>query len=354
MAEQRTFASDNNSGVHPDIMAAISAANAGHVHAYGDDEWTAEAVHVLRDHFGSTAEVYPVFNGTGANVTALSAMAGPGTAIVCTANAHITVDECGAPERFTGAKVISVPVADGKLRPADVEPQLEVVGVEHHSQPKAVSIAQATEYGTVYTPAEISELATFCHDNGLALHMDGARLANAAAFLDVRLRDMTTDAGVDALSLGATKNGALLAEAVVLLNPRLAGDFKYVRKSGAQLASKMRYISAQFVAMFRGELWLELAAASNGMAARLSEKAMRAGVHITQPTQANEVFALVPDEEVGPLQAVSDFYVWDAHPAGHPGTTEVRWVCSWDTTAEDVDRFAAALAERAPGWKVPR
>jgi threonine aldolase len=339
--QPRTFASDNNSGVHPDVLVAIAEANGGHVHAYGEDPWTERGLRAVRTHVGEDAEVSFVFNGTGANVLALTAMTRPGHAVVCANSAHIAVDECGAPERFTGCKLIIVESPDGKLTPALVEPTLSVVGVEHHSQPKVVSISQVAETGTVYTPDEVRALADFCHSRGLYLHMDGARIANAAAAMGVPIAAFTVDAGVDALSFGGTKNGLLFGEAVVIFRPELAEGFKYLRKSGGQLSSKMRFIGAQFAASYGSSLWLETASHANAMAARLAAGAQAAGVELAWPTHANEVFAVLRTSKVPALRAaVSDFYDWETRANG---TTVVRWVCSWDTTEEDVDRLVAAL-----------
>src|SRR5688572_627859 len=252
---ERAFASDNNAGVHPEVLAALAAANVGHVRAYGDDPWTERAVRLLRGHFGADAEVHFVFGGTGANVLGLQCVTQPYHAIVCPRTAHIAVDECGAPERFTGCKLIALDTPDGKLRPADLEPLLHHAGDQHHSQPRVVSVSQSTELGTVWRPDELALLAAAAHRHGLLLHVDGARLANAAAALDLPLRALTTDAGVDVLSLGGTKNGLLGAEAVLFLNGTRAPDFKFVRKSGMQLASKMRFLAAQFEALFADDLW---------------------------------------------------------------------------------------------------
>ncbi len=338
MSPARTFASDNNSGAHPAVLAAIAAANTGHMHAYGDDPYTEHAVEVLRGHLGAQADVFFVFNGTGANVVCLSALLKPYQAVICPATAHIATDECGAPERFTGSKLIGVPTADGKLRPADITAQLGGMGVEHHVQPRVVSISQVTELGTIYTCEEIRALADAAHSAGLLLHMDGARLANAAAALDVPIRAMTTDAGVDALSFGGTKNGMLFGEAACFLTPGLVSDGKYVRKNAGQLPSKMRFVAAQFSALYEGELWHELASHANAMAERLADGAAAvSGVEIVQVRGANEVFARLPREHVAAMREVADFYEWD----GSPGV--VRWVASFDTTEQDVDGFLAVM-----------
>jgi len=335
--ERRGFASDNASGAHPAVIAAIAEANRGHVHAYGDDPWTSRARELIKEHFGSQAEAFFVFNGTGANVTALQALMRSFEAVICPESAHINSDECGAPERFTGGKLLAVATPDGKLTPALVEGAIRGVGFEHAVQPCVVSITQSSEYGTVYSPAELAALARVARAHGLKLHVDGARLANAAAALGCTLGEAC--AGADVVSFGATKNGAVLAESVVFLDPVLAADFKYVRKQSAQLASKMRFLSAQFIALLEADLWRENAAHANAMARLLAERAgMVPGVRITQPVQANEVFAVLPHDAIAPLQAEFDFYTWDER------ADEVRWVASWDTTEEDVERLVAALA----------
>lgn len=334
---RRGFASDNASGAHPAVIAAIATANTGHAHAYGDDPWTGRARELVKQHFGEQAEVYFVFNGTGANVTALQALMRTFEAVICPASAHINSDECGAPERFTGGKLLAVPTPDGKLTPALIEGAITGVGFEHASQPRVVSITQSTEYGTVYAPAELAAIAATARAHGLKLHVDGARLANAAASLGCTLGEAC--AGADVVSFGGTKNGAVLAESVVFLDPALAADFKYIRKQSAQLASKMRFVSAQFVALLEDGLWLENAAHANAMARLLAERVGAIpGVRITHPVEANEVFAVLPHAIIAPLQAEFDFYTWDER------ANEVRWVASWDTAEADVERLAAALA----------
>ena len=341
----RTFASDNNSGAHPAVLIAIAEANDGHFHAYGDDPWTARGIRAVRSHVGEHADVFFVFNGTGANVTSLSSLLGNGDCIVTPATAHVATDECGAPERFTGCKVVGVPTADGKLRPADVEPLLAAHGNMHHVQPRVISISQVTETGTVYTPDEVRALADLAHANGMFLHMDGARVANAAVALDLPVRSFTTDAGVDVLSFGGTKNGLLFGEAVCFLTPGLAEHYLYERKSGGQLASKMRYVGAQFAAAYGSSAWREMAGQANAMAARLAAGARTAGVELMWEPQANEVFALLAPDAGERLRAVADFYDWE--PRGD--RVIVRWVCSWDTTDEDVDRFIAAIPAAMEG-----
>lgn len=335
---RRALASDNWAGAHPDVLAALAEANAGHALAYGYDEWTERAVGAFRAHFGEGAEVFWAFNGTGANVTALQACVHRWGAVICPETAHIATDECGAPERFLGGgRVLAVRTPDGKLTPELVEPLLHGFGNEHHSQPEAVSITQSTELGTVYAPEEVRALAEQAHAYGLRLHVDGARLANAAASLGLPLRAFTTDAGVDVLSFGGTKNGAMLAEAVVFLDSALARDFRFIRKQSAQLASKSRFIAAQFLALLEGDLWLRLAERSNAMAIRLADGLRRLGVELTQEPRANEVFAILPAEVIEPLQETCAFYVWDE------ARSEVRLVASWDTTSGDVDGFLAEL-----------
>jgi threonine aldolase len=330
------FASDNYAGAHPDVLAAVADANAGHAVAYGGDPWTARAEQLLRDHFGEQALSYLVFNGSAANVLALRALCRPWECVACAAQAHINVDECGAPERIGGIKLQAVPTQDGKLTPEHVEWLLVRRGDEHVVQPRVVSVTQSTELGTRYSPYELHALADFAHEHGLLLHVDGARLANAAAGLDVALRALTSDVGVDVVSFGGTKNGLLLGEAVVFCNPELAGGFKYLRKQTLQLASKGRFIAAQFVALLEGDLWRRNAAHANAMAARLSEALLDApGVRLTQPVQANAIFAVLPPGATERLQRDWPFYTWDE------ATGEVRLVCSWDTTEDEVDAFAA-------------
>lgn len=338
----RGFASDNASGAHPAIIEAMAAANAGHVHAYGADEWTERARELIRHEFGERAEVFFVFNGTGANCTALQAVMRRHNAVICPASAHINSDECGAPERFTGGKILAVPTPDGKLTPGLISGSITNVGFEHASQPSVVSITQSTEYGTVYRPEELAAIVATARDHGLKVHIDGARLANAAATLDCTLGEAV--GGADIVSFGATKNGAVLAESVVFVDPDLADEFKYVRKQSAQLASKMRFISAQYVALLEDGLWRRNAENANSMARLLAERVESIdGVRITQPVEANEIFAVLPREAIAPLVEEFDFYVWDER------TGEVRWVTSWDTTAEDVARFATGIARVCAG-----
>ena len=332
------FASDNYAAAHPEVLAAIAEANDGHAVSYGADPWTARAEELLREHFGEQARSYLVFNGTAANVLCFRAMCRPWESVVCAAGAHVNVDEGGAPERIAGVKLHALHTPDGKLTPQLVATQLGHEGFEHAVQPRVVSVSQSTELGTRYTPGELADLASFAHDHGMLLHVDGARLANAAAGLGVPLRAIATDVGVDAVSFGGTKNGLVFGEAVVLLRPELTDGFAYLRKQTLQLASKGRYLAAQFSALLEDDLWLRCAAHANAMAARLASAVADApGVRITQAVQANGVFALIAPAATAHLQRDWYFYVWD-EPSG-----EVRWMCSWDTTAEEIDAFAAAI-----------
>ena len=333
----RGFASDNYAGIHPDVLSAIAQANAGHQVAYGDDALTAKLSDVMREHFGSHAEVFPVFNGTGANVVSLQAMCRSWESVICSSDAHIHADEGGAPEKVAGLKLHLVDTLDGRLTPQAVATQAWGFGDEHRAQPKVVSLTQVTELGTVYRPEDVAALVDQAHALGLYVHMDGARIANAAAHLGMPMRAFTTDVGVDAVSLGGTKNGAMGAEAILILNPELAPAIKYVRKSAMQLASKMRFISAQLVALFEEDLWLKNANHSNQMAMRLYEGVANIeGLEINRP-QANSLFPVLPIEITEKLKEDFTFYVWN-HMTG-----KVRWMCSWDTTTEDVDVFAEAI-----------
>ncbi len=336
---ERGFASDNYSGIHPEVLAAIAAANGGHQVAYGDDVYTARLKELLEEHFGEGIEAFPVFNGTGANVLSLQSMLPRWGAVICAATAHINVDENGAPERVGGFKLLTVPTPDGKLTPELIDREAWGWGDAHRAQPLAVSITQTTELGTLYTVEEIRAIADHCHARGMHLHMDGARLANAAAALGLPLRAFTRDAGVDILSFGGTKNGLMFGECVVVLNPSASTGLEYLRKMNMQLASKMRFVSAQLIALLEDGLWLRSASHANAMAARLTE-AVRGieGVRLTQETRANAVFAILDPAAADRIRKQFRFYDWDQ------ATGEVRWMCSFDTTEEDVDAFAAAIA----------
>ena len=341
----RGFASDNYSGVHPEVLAAIATANGGHQVAYGEDAYTERLQEVFRSHFGEGIEAFPVFNGTGANVTGLQSMLPRWGAVIAASTAHINVDEGGAPEKIGGFKLLTVPTDDGKLTPELVDREAWGWGDEHRAQPLVVSITQSTELGTLYSVDEIRALADHAHERGMTLHLDGARISNAAAALDVPLRTFTRDAGVDVLSFGGTKNGAMLGEAIVVLNPEASTGLRYLRKFNMQLSSKMRFVSAQLIALLEGDLWLRNAQHANAMAQRL-RSAIDAGiatgeitgVTFTQPTQSNGVFAALPDGVADQLRASFRFYDWDA------ARNEVRWMCGFDTEESDVDAFVAELA----------
>jgi len=332
------FASDNYAPAHPEVLAAIADANSGHAVPYGADPWTARAEELLRAHFGEQARSYLVFNGTGANVLCFRALCRPWESVVCAASAHVNIDEGGAPERIAGVKLHALATPDGKLTPELVATQLGRKGDEHVVQPRVITVTQSTELGTRYSPDELAALADFAEDNDLLLHVDGSRLANAAAALGVPLRAIASDAGVDAVSFGGTKNGLLVGEAVVMLRPGLGDGMAYLRKQTLQLASKGRFLAAQFIALLEGDLWLRSAAHANAMAARLARALSDApGVQITQPVQANGVFAILPPAATAALQRDWHFYTWDE------ATGEVRWMCSWDTTPDEVDAFATAI-----------
>ncbi len=333
-----TFASDNTSGVHPQIMAAIIAANRGHAPAYGDDSYTERAIALFREFFGEDIEVFFVFGGTGANVLSLASLLQPFHAVICAETAHINVDECGAPERFGGCKLLALPTPEGKLTVEAIRPLLARRGDPHHVQPKAISISQTTELGTLYTAEEIRALAEFAHREGLFLHLDGARICNAAAALDLPFVEFTQNAGVDVLSFGGAKNGMMYGEAVIFFDAALAQKFPFIRKQGMQLASKMRYIAAQFLALLSNDLWLKNARHANEMACLLAEEVSQIPqIKLTQPVQANAVFAILPREIIPLLQQRYFFYVWNQQ------TSEVRWMTAFDTTEEQVREFAAFL-----------
>ncbi len=339
MSIDTTFGSDNHSGIHPKVLEAIAAANSGPAVAYGMDPFTEAAVARFRGHFGADADVYLVFNGTGANVVSIATLARPYQAVICSEHAHINADECGAPESATGCKLLAVHAADGKLTPELVGRHLQGRLDQHRVQPAVVSITQASELGTVYTAGEVRALADFCHGNGLLLHMDGARLANAAASLGLGLGEISRGAGVDMLSFGGTKNGLLLGEAVVSFRPELSRDTIFIRKQKMQLASKMRFVAAQLSALLSDGLWLENASHANAMARRLEEKVRQIpGVRVVQPVQANAVFASLPRPALEKLLRKYFFYTWDEEKC------EVRWMCSWNTTGKQVDEFAAEIA----------
>lgn len=339
----KSFGSDNHSGAHPAVLEALARANEGHAHAYGDDEHTARAVALFRERFGRDVDVYFVLTGTSANVLGLDAVTRSYHSVLCAETAHLERDECGAPEHYLGCKLVNVSTGSGKIAPSDLEPHLGRIGFEHASQPRVVSISQATELGTVYTVRELEALAEFAHENDLLLHVDGARLANAAVHLGVGLAEITAEVGVDVLSFGGTKNGAVGAEAVVFFDPKLSRDFKYVRKQGMQLVSKMRFVAAQFEALLEDDLWSANARHANDMAARLG-RGLDAldGFRVVQPVESNGVFVEVPGERVFELMEASFFYIWeDDGPIA-------RLMTSWDTDENDVDAFVRVAAS-GPG-----
>ncbi len=341
MNRKRGFASDNNSGVHPSVLEAMASVNDGHVVAYGDDPYTAAAIEKIRKEFGEDIEVFFVFTGTAANVLGLKAATENWNSVICADTAHIHCDECGAPEFFTGCKLLTVSAPDGKLTPELIKKHLHGFDFEHHAQPKVVSVTQATELGTLYTPSELKKICDFVHSYGMLVHMDGARICNAAAALGVPFREITAGAGVDILSFGGTKNGLMYGEAIIFFDTPLSQNFKYVRKQGMQLASKMRFIGAQFDAMLTDRLWYRNADHANRMARLLADEvAAIPGIRITREVQINGVFAIVPPEIIPGLQKEYFFYVWN------PETSEVRWMTSWDTTEYDIKGFVKLLRER--------
>ncbi|HTS38436.1 MAG TPA: low specificity L-threonine aldolase [Candidatus Solibacter sp.] len=336
----RSFASDNNAGVHPEVLDAIGRANHGHVVAYGDDDYTRSAVKKFEEHFGAGIDVYFTFNGTGANVLGLQALNRPYHAVLCSDYAHIYTDECAAPEKHTGCKLIPLAHQDGKITVDQVRHAYHGIGDQHHVQARVISITQSTEMGTVYKPAEVRALADFAHERGMFLHMDGARIANAAASLGQPLKQATRDLGVDVLSFGGTKNGIMGGEAVVFFNPALSADFLYLRKQGMQLASKMRFIAVQFETLLSNDLWRRSAEHANRMAKVLEAEVRKIrNVKIAWPVEANGVFVQIAREAAERIQQRYFFYPWIE------SENIVRWMCSFDTTAEDVKEFAAVVAE---------
>jgi threonine aldolase len=336
----RGFASDNNAGVHPEILDAIARVNQGHVVAYGDDPYTRSAIAKFEEHLGSDIEVFFTFNGTGANVLGLQSINRPYHAVLCSEYAHIYTDECAAPEKHIGCKLIPLPHQDGKITLDSVRHAYHGIGDQHHVQPRVISITQCTEMGTVYQPEEIEALARFAHDHEMFLHMDGARIANAAASRGQNLRQATRDVGVDVLSFGGTKNGIMGGEAVVFFNRAFSSDFLYLRKQGMQLASKMRFIAAQFEALLTNDLWRRSAEHANRMARVLeAEVAKIPQVRIVWKVEANGVFAQIPHHAIEKIKQRYFFYPWIEEEC------IVRWMCSFDTTEEDIKQFSQAVAE---------
>lgn len=335
---KNTFASDNYAGVHPEIMDALFRANQGHSASYGADEFTTRAIQKFKALLGEDIEIYFAYNGTGANVLGLQAITNSFHSVLCSELAHINVDESTAPEKFTGCKLLPVPTRDGKIYPADIEPKIIRLDDQHHPQAKVISISQSTEYATVYSVDEIKAISALAKKYNLYLHMDGSRIANAAATLNENFAAFTRDAGVDVLSFGGTKNGMMFGEAVVFFNPELAKHFKYIRKQGMQLHSKMRFISAQFEALLSNDLWKRNAIHSNKMAKLLEKELLKTkSVQITQSVDANGIFAIFPSSVIPALQKEHFFYVWNEK------TSEVRLMCSFDTTEEDVKSFGEKL-----------
>ena len=335
---KRGFASDNNAGIHPEVLKAIQNANNGHCIAYGNDIYTHSAIAKIKEHFGEDIDVYFMFNGTGSNVLALKMLTESYNSIICAETAHINVDECGAPEKFSGCKLLSVPTENGKLTIEKIKYHMHDFGFEHHSQPKVISIAQVTEMGTVYTPVEIKEITNYAHKNGMFVHMDGARLCNAAVSLGRNFCDITANSGIDVLSLGLTKNGAMNAEAIIFFNKEISGNFKYYRKQGMQLASKMRFMAVQFETLLTNDLWKKNAEHANKMAKILAESVAEfSQIQITQEVEANGIFAIIPSEIIPRLQNEFFFYMWDENKS------EVRWMTSFDTQLEDIEKFVLLL-----------
>ncbi|HEV2399508.1 MAG TPA: low specificity L-threonine aldolase [Candidatus Sulfotelmatobacter sp.] len=340
----RSFASDNNAGVHPEVLEAIARANQGHVVAYGDDPFTRSAIAKFAEHFGAGIEVFFTFNGTGANVLSLQALNRSYHAVLCSDYAHIYTDECGAPEKHTGCKLIPLAHQDGKITVDAVRHAYHGIGDQHHVQPRVISITQSTEMGTVYRPEEIRALAEFAHAHEMVLHVDGARIANAAVTLGQTLRQATRDLGVDVLSFGGTKNGIMGGEAVVFFNPVLSPDFLFLRKQGMQLASKMRFIAAQFEALLTNDLWKRSAEHANRMAKVLEAEVRKVPqVRIVWKVEANGVFAQIPRHAVEKIKERYFFYPWIEEEC------IVRWMCSFDTTEEDVRDFVRVVAEAVKG-----
>ena len=340
---QRLMASDNASGVHPDILAAINRANNFHALGYGHDEQTPQAKKLFSQLFDADVVTEFVFGGTGANVLALACMLKPAQAVVCTATAHIAVDEAGAPERFLGAKLIDIPTRDGKLRPSDIESVVHLRGNIHHAEPAVVSITQATELGTVYTPDEVRQICDFAHEHGLLVHMDGARITNAAVALGATpkvLRSFTIDAGVDVLSFGGVKAGLMFGEAVVFFNTSLATRVEYIRKQVAQLNSKMRFVSAQYVEFLQNDLLFRLATNANSMALALYEQTRHhKSLGLTTPPVVNSLFPTIHEPAASALREWTFFWDWDLP------NNQYRWMTAWDTTVKDIATFAEGVAQ---------
>ena len=335
---KRGFASDNNAGVHPEILKELALINNGHVIGYGSDIYTEQVKRLFKEKLGPETEAFLVFTGTAANVLGISCVTRSWNSVITASTAHLEQDECGAPEKFTGCKVLTVDTPDGKIDIRMIEKHMHGFDFEHHAQPKVISITQSTEMGTVYSVQEITELADYAHLRGLLVHMDGARIANAAVHLNLPFKAFTTDAGIDVLSFGGTKNGMMAGEAVCFLKQDLSSNFKYIRKQGMQLASKMRFISAQYIAYFRNDLWKTCALHSNEMAKILAGKLSTInGIKITQPVQSNGIFVIIPHAVAAKVNKSYFFYPWNEKKS------EYRLMTSWDTTVEDIEDFVTLI-----------
>jgi len=336
----KSFASDNWAGACPEVMQALSEANKDYSPAYGDDRYTKEALTEFKKLFGEKAEAFFVYNGTAANILALSSVSHSFNAVICAQHAHINVDECGGFENFSGAKLIDIPTTNGKLTPDMIRPFVEAVRHPHQSVPNVITITQATEVGTIYSVEELKNLADFAHKHKLLLHVDGARIANAVAALNTDFKSMITDTGVDMLSFGGTKNGMMFGEAVVFFNPELAKHFELFRKQGMQLHSKMRFIAAQFTALLRDNVWLKNAGHANNMAQYLANH-LKAIPEITfsQKVESNGIWAIIPKNLAEKMQQAHFFYPWDE------SKSEYRLMCSWDTTKDEIDDFISELRD---------
>jgi len=333
----KSFASDNYSGIHPEILEAIQQANFQHEISYGNDSFTKETQDIFEKEFGKVAVLY-AFNGTGANVICLRCITLPFQAVICSDFAHILIDECGAPTQSIGCSLLPITTPDGKLTPELIKPMLSGIGNVHHSQPKVISISQSTELGTIYSLDELKSLCQFAHINGMYVHLDGARISNAVATLGVSLKEATVDCGIDIMSFGGTKNGLMIGEAILIFNEKLVKNAPYFQKQSAQLFSKNRFIAAQFTALLTNNLWLRMATHSNTMTQLLAaEMQTITGVKITRKVQSNAVFAIIPEKAIVPLQKQFPFYVWNEQ------THELRWMCSFDTTEEDIRSFTETL-----------
>lgn len=343
---KRGFGSDNHSGVHPEILKAITEANTLHAPSYGTDEWSDRAVAFFKKEFGAKAEAYFVFNGTAANVLSLRAMVAPYQSVLCSDVSHVNVDECGAPEFFSGAKLITLPSKLGKISLAELKGALIRRGDQHFSQPKVITLTQPTELGAVYSLQEVREIVDWAHSEKMWVHVDGSRLSNAALHLGVGFKELTTDLGVDVVSFGGTKNGLMMGEAVIFLNPALNDNFKYIRKQSAQLPSKTRFIAAQFERYFTDGLWKKIAQNSCDMAEKLHQGLKEfSQLEITSIRQSNAVFVKIPKDWVKVLRESYFFYVWDEK------TFECRLMTSWDTTEDDIQGFVELIRQLSAGKK---